>query len=223
MIFAILALYALKSNWNSDRKLFLLLIAWLLIPGLFALLGSIFSNQPFNTRYILLIFPAVLLLWAQGLSRITGSVWQIACLVLFIGINGFSLYNHYFNSRYAKEDNRAAGTYFKTHASPHDLAICSAFYAKKGLEYYARHPESNLIGYRPDKRETRPQKIFADLQEILDKRQSFWLYLSRNFNARQVKLIRQYCDKNYVRVIDKYFTGVELTYYKKVKRLSKVQ
>ncbi len=221
LLFGSLTLYALNSLRKTRFKHFLLLTAWAMIPGSFAFLGSIFSNQPFNTRYILLAFPAVILLWATGISLIPHSTWRFVLLALFITVNGFSLNNHYFNPRYAKEDNRGAGTFFLQHASKDDLAVCSAFYAKKGLAYYARHPEKNLIGYRPDKHESREEVIFADLQKIIGRRQSFWLYLSRNFNAKQVAEIRKYCDTHFIRAIDKHFSGVELTYYKKPKLITK--
>ncbi|KAA3616258.1 MAG: hypothetical protein DWQ05_10965 [Calditrichaeota bacterium] len=202
--------FELKKNKSN----FILIFLWISVPAVFALLGSFFSNQPFNARYVILVFPAIILLWAIAIASIGNKKIQLFSLGLYFLINIVSLSNLFFNPRYFKEDNRAASLFFKQHAAKADMVICSAFYAKKGLQYYTDHPESKLIGYRPNKMESRAGIITADLKEIIGTQQSFWLFLSRNYNQKQVDIIRKYCDKFFVRAIDEKFTGVELTFYK---------
>ncbi|MCA9733686.1 MAG: glycosyltransferase family 39 protein [Deferribacteres bacterium] len=215
LFFSALFGYGLWVMKKKNRPSFWLVLAWIFIPGFFAILGSLFSNQPFNARYVLLVFPAILVVLSAAMTELPGVQWRRIAVSIFLLVNIISLANNYFNSRYFREDNRSASHYFSENADKNDLAICSAFYAKKGLLYYTRYPEEKVIGYRPSKFETRPEIIVNDLQEIIGERDRFWFYLSRNYNKRQVAVIRQFFDKSFNRVIDKKFVGVELTYYKR--------
>jgi len=58
-----------------------------------------------------------------------------------------SLHNYYFNERYHREDNRAAGRFLEAHAAPDDLVIACAHYTLQNIQYYTQRDDLRIVGY----------------------------------------------------------------------------
>lgn len=125
------------SAWRST-----LVLAWLLVPGLVALLESAIGQSIFQARYLLVSLPAVSLLiaWALGERRVwTASRWagmlSLALLAAVSCLRAIQLGTAYGVS---PEDWRGATRYVLTHAQPRD---CIAFYPldnRMAFRYYLR-------------------------------------------------------------------------------------
>ncbi len=83
------------------------LLVWIGLPVLIVVVLALRNIKPYNPRYLAVVFPWILLLATWGLlvlRRPWSQGFTLALVILFLG----SLRGHYFDTRYAKDDVRAA-------------------------------------------------------------------------------------------------------------------
>src|SRR5205814_2518082 len=68
-------------------------------------------------------------------------------LMVITGISVYSLHNYFFDARYYREDNRAAGAFLRTNAAPGDFVIADAPYTALNLQYYLHRSDVTIVGY----------------------------------------------------------------------------
>jgi hypothetical protein len=132
-----------------DRKrLLLLLLIWLLVPLGIVALFAVKNFKPFNPRYVMVAYPAYVLLLAQGLRwpRRAGVLRKsiavvLAALILLSAT--LSLGNHYYVKRYWKDDFRSAGAVLNSELARGDVVFTEGTY--EPLIYYCRTP----VTFRP--------------------------------------------------------------------------
>ena len=213
-IFTALLVFGAFKLWKQDKTVFEIITILFIFPLAFAILGSIFTDSPFNVRYAILSFLPFVVFLSVGMQSLQNPWLFRGALGIVVLVCLVSSYNYFFNDRYHKENTRAATHFLKTHAVINDLIICSAPYIIKNLEYYINGQENlKLIGYPNDTLYINKPQFKTDLEKIIGNRSRFWLFLSRTFHGDPDGYIRKYCDKKYRRVEEFKNNGVELYLY----------
>ena len=188
----------------------------------FAFIGSIITVHPFNVRYAVLSFPPFLVFLTAGTQCFRGN-WAKRITFAIIGIICiFSLKNYFFDERYHRDDNRAAGRFLSAHALPNDLVIASAAYTSDNLRYYYQGMPVKIVGYPQKKNQLEtgarfiePSRVETDLEAILREQERFCLFLSRTYHSDPHGYIRSYCDVHFNRERELKGSGVDLVLYKR--------
>jgi len=187
------------------------LVMWLGFPIAFALAGAMLTPHPFNVRYVILAYPAFILVLAAGIRQLPNIPARAAVLAGLGLVSVISLGNYFFDPRYAREDNRAAGEFLMNRAAPGDLVIASAAYTVRGFEYYARGTDLCFVGYPAGAIEgTCPDdlqpgnagllesgKPDTDLARIVGSRHRFWVFLSRTYDNTSEAEVLDFAGRNF--------------------------
>lgn len=198
-----------------DSSIFWCATLWFVFPLAFAVFGAIFTPNEFNVRYTVLSFPPFILFLVTGF-QIERFKWVRLVFLAVVGLlSAYSLSNHFFDDRYHKENNRAAGQFLSTHAMPNDLIICSAAYTDQDLKHYYSRNDLKIVRYPAYTLYVKPNLIEPDIKKIIEGRDHFWLFLSRTFHSDPNGYLRQYCDQHFPRELDFKSIGVELILYRK--------
>jgi hypothetical protein len=110
---AILSLAALRSALRRDRRIAgAWLLVWLFVPIALAILATVLTRIQFNVRYVIISFPALMILFALALTDAIARprrhwIVLVAGAVL-LGVMAVSLQHWFTGTRYAKEDLRRA-------------------------------------------------------------------------------------------------------------------
>jgi mannosyltransferase len=123
VVFALLfvrGLFAAKSRQPSQTAL---LVSWILITVAGAFLIAKFTSITYNVRYVSSALPAFILILASGFGRVEKRAWRVLALLAVILGSAYSLNNHYFDSRYWKEDLRGSADYLEKVADNRDLIL----------------------------------------------------------------------------------------------------
>jgi len=149
------------------------LAIYLLIP----IAGTIMLNwqnaKAFNVRYILVALPAYLCLVAIGIASLS-RWWRIAVWVLVLGTSSLSLYHHYFDTRYHKEDVRGAVRYVEKRIGP-DECFFAPTVRNVAKHYYTGSKEITSL-FRGALSQ---QQLEDKLDRILDPCPSMWYMRAR--------------------------------------------
>jgi hypothetical protein len=219
LIFSLLMILGAIHLRKQNYLLFWSNTLWFLFPLIFAICGAILSPNEFNVRYTILSFPAFILLLIVGIKSIKYEWIRLFAFGTIILVSLFSLNNHFFNERYHKENNRAAGQFLTTHASSHDIVICTARYTYQMLSHYYKGNDIEITGYPVKTLYVKHDELEPDLERILAGRKRFWLFLSRTFHSDPEGSIKKYCDKKFRRAKEFKSNGIELFLYNKIYNL----
>ena len=124
IVFGILfcaGLFAMYKRFERRAVFFVLLGFFVPLAG--AVAYSMTSRGTFNVRYTVIAFPYFCIFVGTGLGylysfkKIAGTVAVLG----LIGISSVSLYNHFANPRYAKEDIKSAVAFWRHHAENEPL------------------------------------------------------------------------------------------------------
>ena len=126
LLFATLACAGIAALWRRSRHVFWIVVLWFLFPLGFAIAGTILTRHPFNVRYIVLGLPSFVLIVSMGLLALNTIAWRCAALGALAVVSAYSLKNYFFDARYFREDNRAAGAFLAANAAPGDIGAKSA-------------------------------------------------------------------------------------------------
>jgi mannosyltransferase len=131
---------SLTTNHLSLTTVFLL--GYTFIPLLIIYALSLWKPL-YHVRYVFLYSPAFYILLALGIARIASRVSRFtfyALLLLFFGACAFSIYNFWFEPKYAKDDLRGAVNYLAEHWRPGDAILINAGYTYTAFVYYYDQP-----------------------------------------------------------------------------------
>ncbi|MBV9599112.1 MAG: glycosyltransferase family 39 protein [Chloroflexi bacterium] len=186
------------------------------IPTGFVIGGTLVTVHPFNVRYMILAFPAFVFVMALGVLRLKRRPWLVvgACGGLML-MSLASLGNYYFDPRYYREDNRAAGQVIHDQAQPGDLVLANAAYTADNIRFYAARDDIQVLGFPVPDSEAQaspstssplrtggvPTPVVApsaELPQILAGRDRFWLFLSRTYQGGGVEgSLLQACEQDF--------------------------
>jgi mannosyltransferase len=216
---------------RRDRELFRSAVAWLGLPAGLALAGAMSTVHPFNVRYAILAFPAFVLFLAAGLRSTGTGRWRLAAYSLIAAIGLWSLWNYFFEARYARDDNRSAGQFLSAEARAGDMVVATAGYTAQNLRYYYAGPAVTIAAYPGERGEAVvvegpslapvvigaryvvPGAVPTDLAELTAGRERVWLFASRTYHSDPEGLIGQWLDRRWCRMLVQRWTGVELRLY----------
>jgi hypothetical protein len=213
LLYSLLILLGINQVRRQGNLVFWGNVLWFVFPLIFAICGGILSPNEFNVRYTSLSFPSFVLFMIAGIKCIKYKWIRnfIVGIIIFLSI--FSLNNHFFNERYHKENNRAAGQFLTTHAIPDDIVICSAGYTYQMLSHYYKGNDIKVTGYPVEDLYVQPKRLEADIRKIIAGRNRFWLFLSRTFHSDPSGYLLKYCDEKFQRELNLKNSGVELILY----------
>ncbi len=173
LVFGLLGIRGLLALARRGRLADTLL--WLIAPGVVV---SYFASQNFKVfhpRYLTVSLPCFLLVLAAAFADLRGRA-RVLLAVAVAGLWSVSLYQHYFDPAYAREDYRGALAAVRAHLAPGEqvLAVGSeepVYWYAKGLPQVGRL----WLGYV-----SQPGRMEAKLDEALAKADGTWIVLSRS-------------------------------------------
>lgn len=166
------------------RSLVFLLLG-LSVPLAGAIVYSLTPRGTFNARYTVIAFPYFCVFIGTALAYISSGkkILGAGAVLAVIGISSVSLYNHFADPRYAKEDVRSAVAFWRQEAKSEPLlAIGSTWPAKR----YAGLSTAERLFFVGGK------DIVAAIDRVLSAQQfsSAYVVLSRDWNQTREMAIR---------------------------------
>jgi hypothetical protein len=116
---------------------------WALVPLIAAILLALRNVKPFNPRYVLVALPSLLLLWAFGLDRLRRTL-ALPLLILCLSLDATALQRHWFDSRYQREDVRAAVREIEQREGEEDVILAPGINRVVEHYYLGSNPIENL-------------------------------------------------------------------------------
>jgi mannosyltransferase len=136
------------------------LLSYTLIPLVIIYALSLWMPL-YHVRYVFTYSPAFYILLAVGFDRVRNArfairnlrltIYLLLCTLYFL-LCAFSVYNFWFNPRYAKDDLRGAVRYLAEHWRPDDAILINAGYTYTAFVYYDDQPiawRGRLTDYTP--------------------------------------------------------------------------
>jgi 4-amino-4-deoxy-L-arabinose transferase-like glycosyltransferase len=183
----------------------LFLLCYLVIPVI-AILAFSYRNPKFNPRYLMLASPALLLLMAGGIARLTsgpapflpshayscvlpntkrgrvgvGAILPAALCILFtVAAFLYADYNLYADPRFTKPDFRGAVAYVQANRRPDEAVLLVSGHLSPAWDYYAPGSERTRL---PDMDVLDTNRVLgygvaADLERALAGKTGAWLVL----------------------------------------------
>ena len=174
-----------------------------------------FMGAVYQVRYVVLAFPALILITALGILKVS-NLWQRNLLFgLLAGVSFWSLINYNFNSKYFKEDTRSTGTYLTEKTQSDDLILVNAKYFALDISYYF-DGETQIVGFPGGNRIDMGNDNFAlfdRLKPFLEGKKKLWLVLGRVYHGDRENKIKAMLDSRYPLLNRKKWTGVQLLVY----------
>jgi 4-amino-4-deoxy-L-arabinose transferase-like glycosyltransferase len=154
LLVIVLVVYGIGLVASAQRPATsILLLGYTWVPVLIISLVSLVVPL-YHVRYVFTYSPAFYIVAAAGLAwllRRWPAIFAMA-VALLIGTSAYSVYNFHFDSRYAKDDQRAAVTYIAQHWRSGDAVLINAGYVYAAFDYYFRAPvawQGRLANYPP--------------------------------------------------------------------------
>jgi uncharacterized membrane protein len=138
-----LALAGLIALWRRDAARAGLILASLLVPLLGVYAVALATPVAFNVRYAAGAFPAFIMLLTAGTALcLERRGWALALPAVALLVWSVSLWNHYADPRYAKDDNRGAARLLRKHRAAGEPLVFGSG-GKRALDYYDGGPAIN--------------------------------------------------------------------------------
>jgi uncharacterized membrane protein len=208
VLFASLFVIGLRRlRQDKDRASFLLL--WLGVPiiGAFTV-ASMTTYHVYNTRYVALVLPAYLIILAVGLAGIRRRQIRVSLLASLLVVNSISLYNYYFDARYARADVRAAAKYLEAGGQSRDIILSVG--NSTALRYYYK---GGLPIEIVDARGADDRVLAENLQKVAKDHDRLWLVDIRGWETDREGKAKAALEKIYGPVEPKRFPGVTVSTY----------
>jgi uncharacterized membrane protein len=188
---------------------FLLLILLLIVPIISVITLSMVSKMPLNVRYTMTAFPSFILLVGSGIAGFEDKRTKIVVLALIVLASAYSLYNYYFNDKYAKEDSRSVASYIMTKSQAGDVILVTS--SREPLNYYYK---GNLTVTGLYATETASkEKMNEAIRRKTAGHSRVWLVLFRTWEIGSGDSVREYFDGNHSLADERAFSGVRVFLY----------
>jgi len=211
LIFGALMILGLARAYRRNRTGFWLILSHFTVPLALAAGASLVTGVPLNPRYLMV---AALPYWvavALGVQTCARSralrMMPAAGAVLIV----LSLYNHYFQPAYAKQDVRSAAALVNDKAEPDDAIIISSIELGGPFTYYFKRQDVPYIGYPPVVGLVDPDALPGDMEKILLRKKRAWLILGRTWSSDPGGLMPAYFSARYKLIQQERFPGVTVS------------
>lgn len=212
-IFGLTAILGLAEARRKNRWNYHLLLAIMIVPVALSAVLTVFKGIPMNPRYMLVSAIPYWIALALGIQRcVEGRLLRVipglAAVVVAV-----SLFNHYRNPEYAKQDVRSAVAQLNAAARPGDVVIISSVEMGGPFIYYFRRRDLPFVGYPPKHGLVDPRALPGDMDKILRQKKRAWLVLGRTWSSDPDDMIRAYFDRRYHPLMSRHYSGVSTFCY----------
>jgi uncharacterized membrane protein len=214
VIFGLLVILGFAHAYKANRAGFWFLSSHLFIPLALVGIASLLPNVPLNARYLMVaVVPYVIALALGVRVCLRAGVLRLlpAAAVLLAAL---SLYNHYFDPAYAKQDMRSAVRLVNMEAKPGDVVIISSIELGGPFIYYFNREDVPYVGYPPRVGLVKPERVAGDLAEILRNKKHAWLILGRTWSSDPHGLILKTLETRYALVKRRAYPGVTVSCFR---------
>jgi hypothetical protein len=182
---------------------------WLVVPiaGVFA--AAAVTDIAYNVRYACAALPAYIFILAAAIGAMKHKAVQLSLLTAVVLANSFSLTNYYFDTRYAREDSRAAARYLESAAGTKDAVLLVG--STGGLRYYYKG-QNQLV--RAVVGESAPQTgVDGHVDELIKDSDRVWLVQIRPWETDPQGKVKAALDNLASADEHKTYAGVEIHSY----------
>ncbi|MFQ5822497.1 MAG: glycosyltransferase family 39 protein [bacterium] len=205
LVISFLVLAGFLRLKSFDKVAFWFIILITLIPVLFIMAGVMIVFPKYNVRYAFGGFPTLCLLLSIGVHYFKNKVYQSLILTIFIAMSLFSLSNYYYNTKYHKEESRAAAQYIHSHIKNNDAILVSLI--KEPFKYYFGE-ERNVYGVYGNDLDS--SDGYDKLDQILGKHNRLWLVYARAWITDPKGDLLKHLNRTYKMKQVKSFPGVKV-------------
>jgi hypothetical protein len=210
---------ALRSTWRPW-----LLGFYLAVPLLVMYLGSL--RQPmYNPKFILLVTPALHILWAAGVSAIASArtvrvtprmrlgrhATAVALVALLIAGSVWSLSHLYSDPRYARDDYRGILSYIHGTAGPDSAILINAPSQIETVDYY--HDEPPPMYPLARQRPMDVAQTIAELEEIVQKHDQLYGIFWATADSDPDGVIENWLAEHTFKTMDRWYGNIRLVVY----------
>jgi uncharacterized membrane protein len=196
-----IGIWAINKCYGARAAMFCLL--GLFVPLIGTAVYSLTPNATFNVRYAVTAFPYFCLLVgtaAASLARANKTFSALAVAAL-IGISAASLYNHFTNPRYAKEDIRSAIAFWRQTGGDEALLVIGSIYPAHRYVAAADAKHLFLIGTSSNEIVPRIEQVFLKQNTT-----SGFVVLARDWDRSSETAIRN----TFAGTLERSFPGVKV-------------
>jgi 4-amino-4-deoxy-L-arabinose transferase-like glycosyltransferase len=172
----------------------------LCLPVAGAVAYSLAPRATYNVRYTIVAFPYFCLFAGTALAYIvcTNKVLGTAVVLAVIGISSASLYNHFANPRYAKEDVRSAAMFWRQAGAKEPLLAVGSSYAAR--RYLSSEEAKGVFFVGKD--------VVSSIEQILSTQNasSAYVVLARDWNRTRETAIQN----AFATTLERSFPGVKV-------------
>jgi hypothetical protein len=186
-----------------------LLLLWIALPLALLSFFGVKNFKPFNPRYVMVSYPAYVLLLAEGLRHRRPAFLRLGLAAVIFATMFLSLWNYYNVMQYAKDDFRSAARTLETKFAQGDVLFTEGTY--EPLIYYGRQV-TKPITFLP----LHPQIISDDSKlesYVLEKSREadrIWLITSRLWNLDPEMRVPALFRRLFVTEKEFHYEGVDL-------------
>ncbi len=217
-IVVLLAFFALRKGRTIPRSAIFLVCAAIL-PVVIAFLASILFKPFYQSRYLIVALPPLLILLSWVLASYPKRISWGLRVILIVAIGGLFVVQAVSPNTPVKEDYRAASDYLEQHATSKDVIILAAPFTIYPVEYY--YTGDSKVTTQPIWDRFREGSVPSFNESVVDAQtrtnvasyQTAWLLLSydQGYNNK----LKSYYDTHYERLgVVKFSPGLQLYQYK---------
>jgi 4-amino-4-deoxy-L-arabinose transferase-like glycosyltransferase len=123
---------------------------WLIVPVFLAVLVTQLTNVSYNTRYVIVSLPALMIVLTVGVTSILRSGGAaLGAVIALAALNGVALCNLYLNLAYAREDLRPVARMLSADLEPNDLLVLGNSRMLGVLHYYGARLPGQMLYVEP--------------------------------------------------------------------------
>lgn len=221
--------WAILSGWRrpssgtfpSSRWCYLFIVVWALLPALATYAFSVGVMPVLINRYLIISLPALVLLTAAGISRLSRPWIQVAVVVVLLSLAARCVHWHY--AGYQKQDWRGTTSWVLSEARPGDVVGFSIFMGKPAFGYYLvrmgiRNPPFAVLDlYTEARHRSDPRwRLDSGLLAALPARyQRVWLIVPAHIDQRDRDTILDSLQAHYACKLERQFTHIHVLLFEK--------
>jgi 4-amino-4-deoxy-L-arabinose transferase-like glycosyltransferase len=213
LLFSMLAIFGTILGFRKQRPEMIFTLTILLLPSILAAAASLTPAIPLNPRYMLVAIVPYWMLLALGIEFAASFEKARLAIPAFAILIGVSLFNHYFDERYAKQDLRAATAVVNKDARPGDTIIISSIELGGPFIYYYRRQDIPFCGYPKSVGLVDPTSLKTDMCRLLTHKRRAWLVLGRTWSSDPDGLLPSYFDSRFAVFEKTHCNGVSVIGY----------
>jgi mannosyltransferase len=207
VLFGGLFLVGIIDIWRRQPDTGLLVTLWLAVPMLVVFGISGLTDMTYNVRYVAMTFPAFVFIVVSGVLKFKLPVVRSALVCAVILVNGVALANYYYDSRYAREDARAAARYLASSAHSGDLILVLG--SPTALRHYYKGNQP-IVKWNGSAGANGPV-VSQRLQKLKEDRGRLWIVAVRWWEADPKGNLKRALERTNSAIEQRHFSSVDVS------------